>query len=112
MLSAEPSLSWVRDDESGGYPLHIAVWHVSLAASLVLSALPCLLPVAHLSCLHIFLLAMTGGFYIAVSTCVICSIWQIEWVSFRIFNRDMLFRCAEPVTGHYYDLVTTQLQCD
>lgn len=28
MLSAEPSLAWIRDDESGGYPLHIAVWHV------------------------------------------------------------------------------------
>lgn len=28
MLTAEPSLAWIRDDESGGYPLHIAVWHV------------------------------------------------------------------------------------
>lgn len=28
MLSAEPLLAWIRDDESGGYPLHIAVWHV------------------------------------------------------------------------------------
>ena len=28
MLSAESSLAWIRDDESGGYPLHIAVWHV------------------------------------------------------------------------------------
>ena len=28
MLSAKPSLAWIRDDESGGYPLHIAVWHV------------------------------------------------------------------------------------
>ena len=28
ILSAEPSLAWIRDDESGGYPLHIAVWHV------------------------------------------------------------------------------------
>ena len=74
MLSAEPSLAWVRDDKSGGYPLHIAVWHVSLAASLVLNALPCLLPVAHSSGLHIFLLAMTGGFYMAVSTCTICNI--------------------------------------
>lgn len=29
LLSAEPSLAWIRDDDSGGYPLHIAVWHVS-----------------------------------------------------------------------------------
>ena len=29
MLKAEPELAWVRDDDSGGYPLHIAVWHVS-----------------------------------------------------------------------------------
>ncbi len=28
MLSAEPSLAWAQDDDSGGYPLHIAVWHV------------------------------------------------------------------------------------
>ena len=28
MLSTEPSLAWIRDDDSGGYPLHIAVWHV------------------------------------------------------------------------------------
>ncbi|KAL3141315.1 hypothetical protein ABBQ32_004903 [Trebouxia sp. C0010 RCD-2024] len=27
LLSAEPSLAWIRDDDSGGYPLHIAVWH-------------------------------------------------------------------------------------
>ena len=37
-LSAEPSLAWVRDDESGGYPLHIAVWHVR-AAPLLLDCL-------------------------------------------------------------------------
>ena len=29
LLAADPLLAWVRDDESGGYPLHIAVWHVS-----------------------------------------------------------------------------------
>lgn len=29
LLAVDPSLAWVRDDESGGYPLHIAVWHVS-----------------------------------------------------------------------------------
>ncbi|DBA69796.1 TPA: hypothetical protein ACH3X2_012518 [Trebouxia sp. C0005] len=27
LLSAQPALVWVRDDKSGGYPLHIAVWH-------------------------------------------------------------------------------------
>lgn len=30
LLSAQPALVWVRDDKSGGYPLHIAVWHVGL----------------------------------------------------------------------------------
>lgn len=29
LLTAEPALAWVRDDQSGGYPLHLAVWHVS-----------------------------------------------------------------------------------
>lgn len=28
LLQATPSLAWVRDDVSGGYPLHIAAYHV------------------------------------------------------------------------------------
>lgn len=32
LLSAQPALVWVRDEDSGGYPLHIAVWHCDRAA--------------------------------------------------------------------------------
>lgn len=47
MLSAEPSLAWIRDDESGGYPLHIAVWHVR-RTTLLMECL-CHIPAHHLS---------------------------------------------------------------
>ena len=39
MLLAEPVLAWIRDDESGGYPLHIAVWHVR-TIPMLLACLP------------------------------------------------------------------------
>ena len=32
LLSSDKSLAWTRDDDSGGYPLHIAVYHVSCNA--------------------------------------------------------------------------------
>lgn len=32
LLSSDKSLIWSRDDDSGGYPLHIAVYHVSCNA--------------------------------------------------------------------------------
>ena len=32
LLSSDKSLIWTRDDDSGGYPLHIAVYHVSCHA--------------------------------------------------------------------------------
>ncbi len=29
LLQGNPQLAWVRDDVSGGYPLHMAAYHVS-----------------------------------------------------------------------------------
>ena len=51
MLTSNPSLAWVRDDDSGGFPLHIAVWHVRYTTSVrsrvcsafVLLTQPCML---------------------------------------------------------------------
>lgn len=28
LLEEEPALAWIRDDETGGYPVHIACWKV------------------------------------------------------------------------------------
>ena len=28
LLKEEPALAWIRDDETGGYPVHIACWKV------------------------------------------------------------------------------------
>ena len=29
LLEREGSLAWVRDDDTGGYPLHVAAWKVN-----------------------------------------------------------------------------------
>ena len=56
LLSAQPALVWVRDDESGGYPLHLAVWHVG-PLSCSTSALVCLSDLLHVTSWRSFILA-------------------------------------------------------
>ena len=34
MLFDNPKLAWQKDEYSGGYPIHVATWHVSGAGSL------------------------------------------------------------------------------
>ena len=41
MLEREESLAWIRDDLSGGYPLHIAAWQVRGLSCKCLQSAPC-----------------------------------------------------------------------
>ncbi|PRW59890.1 DNA-binding SMUBP-2 [Chlorella sorokiniana] len=40
LLADDPKLAWVKDAESGGYPLHIAAWHGYESVALFLASLP------------------------------------------------------------------------
>ena len=47
MLEREPSMAWMRDVDTGAYPLHIAVWQVTL-----LLLLPSPKSISYLSSVH------------------------------------------------------------
>ena len=79
MLEREPSMAWMRDVDTGAYPLHIAVWQVNL-----LLLLPSPKSISCLSSVH-------QG----------CILYCIVWLSFprsekmRGFDKPLIFtsRC-------------------
>lgn len=67
MLSDDKSLVWVKDENSGGYPLHIAVYHVSSYSVLALQISPTL---ATRSASH--LVALAKSLVVRVLDCDFC----------------------------------------